>query len=78
MKIFFRTNRKNNDSEKRTHEIAFKNEESSEPTVDAEVEPRRNKILKISKFFGPNFIAYAVESRAQTFKKVMSTPEAEM
>jgi len=51
----------NNVSGKRTHEIAFKDEGPSEPTVDAKVE-LRSKRSKNSKFFGPDFIAYAFEN----------------
>ena len=31
-----------------------------------------------SKSFGPDFIAYAIESEPQTFKEAMSTPEVQM
>ena len=40
----------------------FGDEGPSEPTVDVEDEPRRNKRSKISKSFGPDFISYAVKS----------------
>ena len=43
-----------------------------------EVEPRRSQRSRISKSFGPDFIAYAIESEPQTFKEVMSTPEAQI
>ena len=65
-------------SGKRTHEIAFRDESSEEPTVNAETEPRKSQRSRISKSFGPDFIAYAIESEPQTFKEVMSTPEAQM
>ena len=59
---------------KRTHEMTFRGESPKEPIGNAEVEPRRSQ--RISKSFGPNFIAYAIESEPQTFKKAMSTPKA--
>ena len=65
-------------SGKRTHEMAFRNESPNEPIVNTKVEPRRSQRSKISKSFGPDFIAYAIESEPQTFKEVMSTPEAQM
>jgi len=69
--------KENNASGKRTHEIAFRDEGPSEPTVDSKVEPR-SKRSKNSKSFGPDFIAYAIESESQTFKEVISTLEAQM
>ena len=33
---------------------------------------------RISKSFGPDFIAYAIESESQIFKEAMSTLEAQM
>ena len=32
----------------------------------------------VSKSFGPDYRAYAIESEPQTFKEAMSTPEAQM
>ena len=58
---------------KRIHEIEFRDERPSKPTVNAEVKTR-SKRSRISKSFGPGFITYAVESKSQTFKEVMSTP----
>ena len=63
-------------SGKRTHEMAFRDESSEEPIVNAEIDQRRRSI--ISKSFGPDFIAYAIESEPQIFKEAMSTPEAQM
>ena len=65
-------------SGKRTHEMAFRDESPEEPIVNAETEPRRSQRFRISKSFGPDFIAYVLESEPQTFKKVMSTLEAQM
>ena len=62
----------------RTHETVFMVEGPSGPTVNAEVEPRRSQRSRISKSFGPDFVAYALESETQTFNEVMSTPEAQM
>ena len=64
-------------SGKRTHEVAFRDESPEEPTVNAEIEPRRSQRSRISKSFGPDFIAYTIESEPQTFKKAMSTTEAQ-
>ena len=61
-------------SGKRTHEIAFRDESPKEPIGNAKVEPRSQR-SRISKSFGPDFIAYAIESMPQTF---MSTLEAQM
>ena len=49
-------------SEKRTHKTAFRDEGPKEPTVNAEVEPRRSQRSRISKSFSPDDIAYALES----------------
>ena len=58
---------------KRLHEIAFRDEGPIELTIDAEVEPRKSKRSRISKF-----LAYAIESEPQIFKEIMSTLEAQM
>ena len=62
-------------SGKRTHEMAFRDESSKEPIDNAEVELRSQR-SSITKSFGLDFIAYAIESESQTFKEAMSTPEA--
>ena len=49
-------------SKKRTHETTFRDEDHSEPTVNVKVEPRRNKKSRISKSFGPDFVANALKS----------------
>jgi hypothetical protein len=41
-----------------------------------EVEPRRSKRTKMSKTFGPDFLTLMLEDEPQSFKEVMSTPEA--
>ena len=48
------------------------------PTSNAEVEPRRSQRSRISKSFSPDFVAYALESKPQTFKEAISTPEAQI
>ena len=58
-------------SGKRTHEMAFRDESPEEPIVNAEIETRRSQRSRISKFFGPDFIAYAIQSEPQTFKEAM-------
>ena len=58
--------------------MVFRDESSNKAIVNAEVEQRRSQISRISKSFGPNFIAYVIESEPQTFKEVMSTLEAQM
>ena len=63
-------------SGKRTHEMAFRDESPEEPIVNAEIEPRRSQRSRISKSFGPDFIAYAIESEPQTFKEAMSNPRS--
>ena len=65
-------------SAKRTYEMTFRDEISKEPIDNAKVEPRRSQRSRISKSFGPDFIAYAIESEPQTFKEAMSNPEAQM
>ena len=69
--VYVQTER-NKTSGKRTHKTAFKDEGPGEPTINAEVEPR-SKRSRISKFFGPNFVAYALESEPQIFKKATSS-----
>ena len=49
-------------SGKRPHETAFRDEGLDEPTVDVKVESRRSQRARISKSFGADFIAYALES----------------
>ena len=44
-----------------------------EPFDNAEVEIRRSQKSRISKSFGPDFIAYAIESEPQIFKEAMFT-----
>ena len=41
-----------------------------------EVKPRRSKRAKTSKSFGPNFLTCMLEDESQSFKEVISTPEA--
>ena len=59
-------------SGKRTHEMVFRDKSPEEPIVNTEIEPRRSKRSRISKSFGPDFIAYTIDSESQTFKEVMS------
>ena len=65
-------------SGKRTHEMAYRDKSPEEPIINAEIEPRRSQRSRILKFFGPDFITYAIKSEPQTFKEAMSTPEAQM
>ena len=58
--------------------MVFRDESPKEPIVNAEIEPRRSQMSRISKSFRSDFIAYAIESEPQIFKEVMSTPEAQM
>ena len=60
-------------SGRRTHEVAFKDESTKEPIVNAKIEPRRSQRSRISKYFGPDFIAYAIESKPQTFKEAIQS-----
>ena len=59
-------------SEKRTHEMAFRDESPEKPIVNAEIKSRRSQRSRISKSFGPDFIAYVIESEPQTFNEAMS------
>jgi len=76
--IFPYKQEKDKTSGKRTHETTFRDEDHSEPTVNAKVEPRKSQRSRISKSFGSDFVTYALESDPQTFKEVMSTSEAQM
>ena len=76
--IFSYKQKEDKNSQKRTYEMAFKDESPKEPIGNAEVEPKRSQRSRISKSFGPIFIAYAIESEPQTFKEAMSTPEAQI
>ena len=76
--IFSYKREEDNTFGKRIHEMVFRNESSNKAIVNAEVKQRRSQISRISKSFGPYFIAYAIESAPQTFKKVMSTPKAQI
>ena len=60
LKTSFCTNEKKKDFWEKIHETVFKDEGLNEPTVNVEVQPRRNQRSKISKSFGPDFIAYAI------------------
>ena len=60
--IFLYKGKTDKTSEKRTHEMAFREESPKEPIVNAEIESRRNQRSRISKSFGSDFIAYAIES----------------
>ena len=62
----------------RTHEMMFRDESPKEPIGNTKVEPRRSQRSRISKSFGPDFIAYAIESEPQTFKEAISTLEAQI
>ena len=63
MKTFFPYKREaDKTSEKRTHEMAFRDESPEEPIVNVKIEPRRSQRSRISKSFSPDFIAYAIES----------------
>jgi len=53
-------------------------ENPEEPIINAEIELRWSQRCRISKFFDPDFIVYAIEREPQTFKEAMSTPKAQM
>ena len=58
--------------------MAFRDESPKKLIVNAEVELRRSQRSRISKSFDLHFIVYAIESEPQTFRKAMSTLEAQM
>ena len=57
--------------------MAFRDESSEEPIFNAEIEPRSQR-SRISKSFGSDFIAYAIEREPQIIKETMSTPVVQM
>ena len=59
-------------SSKRTHDTVIG---SSQGQQDDD-EPRRNKRTRTLKSFGPDFLTYLLEDEPQSFKEVMSSPEA--
>ena len=65
-------------SGKRTHEMAFRQEIPKKSIGNAKVEPRRSQRSRISKSFGPDFIAYTIKGEPQTFKEAMSTLKVQM
>ena len=79
MKKYFRTNgKKTRLLGKRTHETTFRDEGPSEPTINAEVEPKRSQRSRISKSFGSDFVAYALESEPQIFRRLRLPQEVQM
>ena len=68
--IFLYKREEDETSGKIIHEMVFRDESPKKPIGNAKVEPR------ISKSFGPDFIAYNSESEPQIFKEAMSTLEA--
>jgi len=77
LKTSYRTN-ENKTFAKRIHEIVFRDEGPSEPTINVKIEPRKSKRSRICKSFGAYLVAYALESELQIFKEVISTPEAQI
>jgi len=75
LKSSFCTNINKMTSGKRICEISIKDEGPNEPIVNAEVELRKSKRSRISKSFGPDFVAYELKNEPHTFKEVMCTPE---
>ena len=67
----YKSTHKSNSS-KRTHDTAIG---SSQGQQD-DGEPRRSKRTRTSKSFGPDFLTYLLEDEPQSFKEVMSSPEA--
>jgi len=61
---------------KKKHEIVFKDKGPTERIIYAKVEPRKGRRSKVSKSFGPNCIAYALESKPQIFKEAKLTPKS--
>ena len=76
--IFSYKRKEDKTSEKRTHEMAFRDESPKESIGNAKVEPRRSQRSRISKKFGLDFMTYAIESKPQIFKDAMPTPEVQM
>ena len=75
LKASFHKRKEDKTSGKRTHEMTFIDESPKKPIDNAEVE-RKSQKSRISKSFGPDFIAYAIESEPQTFKEAMSNPRS--
>ncbi|XP_070665248.1 uncharacterized protein [Malus domestica] len=59
---------------KRVHDHSH-DEASSSGVQGNDVEPRRGKRIKVSKNFGPDFIAFLSENEPRTFKEAMSSSE---
>ncbi|XP_070675674.1 uncharacterized protein [Malus domestica] len=60
---------------KRVHDHSH-DKASSSGIQGNDVEPRRGKRIKVSKNFGPDFIAFLSENEPRTFKEAMSSSEA--
>ncbi|CAL2241034.1 unnamed protein product [Prunus armeniaca] len=52
------------------------NEPSSSGVQEKEVEPKRGKMTKTPKSFGPDFVSFLTEEEPQTYKEAMASPEA--
>ena len=50
-------------------------EEEHTEDVQEEVEPRRSKRARVEKSFGPDFVAYMLESEPQTYKEAVNSSE---
>ena len=60
---------------KRMHETI--NENSQDQDNNGELEPRRSKIARTGKYFGPYFLAYVLEGEPRTFKEVVNYSHVE-
>ena len=76
--IFSYKGKEDKTSSKRTHETIFRDKGPNKPIVNVKVELRISQRSRISKFFDPDFVAYALESEPQIFKVVIFTPESQM
>ena len=53
-------------------------ENSQDEDTDGEVEPRRSKMARTEKSFGPDFLTYMLEGEPQTYKEAVNSTESPM
>ena len=60
-------------SKKRTFETVEESSQNKEENID--VEPRRGKMARTSKSFGPDFLTFLLESEPQSYNEANRSPE---